>query len=171
VNISRIHIVISLAAAFCLQSCASVPRFTTKDERHRTDKQGTQSQQKEDENPRSIKENENLDQYQDSAVLESAEGIASFYAAKYNGKSTYEGEPYDMNQISAAHPTYQMGTIVRVTNLSNNKSLIMRINDRMPPRPDRIIDLSLGAAKQLDVVRNGTTKVKVDVLQWGTGKK
>lgn len=76
-----------------------------------------------------------------------------------------------MNGLSAAHPTYQMGTVVRVTNLSNEKSVVIKINDRMPFRPDRIIDLSLGCARELDMVNAGITEVKVEVLEWGNGKK
>lgn len=76
-----------------------------------------------------------------------------------------------MNKISAAHPTYPMNTIVRITNLSNNKKIILRINDRMPKYDDRIIDLSLAAAKELDFIEAGLAKVKVEVLEWGKGKK
>jgi rare lipoprotein A len=76
-----------------------------------------------------------------------------------------------MNSISAAHPFFPMGTLVRVTNLSNNKSVVLKINDRMPYRPDRIIDLSLGAARELGFVEDGLAEVKVEVLEWGKGKK
>jgi rare lipoprotein A len=76
-----------------------------------------------------------------------------------------------MEGLSAAHPVYQMGTIVRITNLSNNKSVIIPINDRMPSRPDRIIDLSLGCARELNMVNVGMIDVKLEVLEWGTGKK
>jgi len=76
-----------------------------------------------------------------------------------------------MYGLSAAHPSYRMGTVVRVTNLSNDKNVIIKINDRMPFRPDRIIDLSLGCAMELDMVNVGITEVKVEVLEWGKGKK
>ncbi len=105
------------------------------------------------------------------SVLATETGTASFYADEFDGKITYSGETYDMRGISAAHPSYPMGTIVRVTNLSNGKSVILRINDRMPYRSDRIIDLSLGAAEQLDMKRDGITEVKVEVLKWGSGRK
>jgi rare lipoprotein A len=76
-----------------------------------------------------------------------------------------------MNGISAAHQTYPMETIIRVTNLSNNKNVILRINDRMPYWKERIIDLSLGTARELDFIEKGLTKVRIDVLKWGEGKK
>ncbi len=94
-------------------------------------------------------------------------GIASYYADKYNGRQTSSGEIYDMYGISAAHPAYPMGTIVKVTNLSNNQSLILKINDRMPDFKGRVIDLSLGAARKLDMIKNGTAKVKIEVIKWG----
>ncbi len=104
-------------------------------------------------------------------VLASEIGIASFYADDFNGKPTYSGAIYDMNGLSAAHPTFPMGTIIRVTNLSNSKSVVVEVNDRMPPTPGRIIDLSLGTARALDMEIKGLDKVKVEVLKWGTGKK
>ncbi len=114
---------------------------------------------------------EDLSEYEDSAVLETQTGIASFYSDKYHGKIAYSGEVYDMNGISAAHPSYQMGTILRVTNLDNGKSIILRVNDKMPQHPERIIDLSLGAAKELGFVNKGLTEVKLEVLEWGKGKE
>ncbi|RJQ62886.1 MAG: septal ring lytic transglycosylase RlpA family protein [Stygiobacter sp.] len=107
----------------------------------------------------------------DAEVLETQTGVASFYADKYNGLPTYSGEIYDMNGLSAAHPSYRMGTIVRVTNLYNEKSVTIPINDRMPFRPDRIIDLSYGVAIALDMVTAGIVDVKVEVLKWGEGRK
>ncbi|MCX6169217.1 MAG: septal ring lytic transglycosylase RlpA family protein [Ignavibacteriales bacterium] len=139
-----------------LPACASAPRFTTNGSRF------------DDRTPSRF---ENLNQYKDAEVLETVIGVASYYADKYNGLITYNGEVYDMYGLSAAHPTYQMGTVVRVTNLSNDKNVIIKINDRMPYRPDRIIDLSLGVAKELDMLIVGITEVKVEVLEWGTGKK
>ena len=141
---------------FLLTNCTSVPRFTSRDERYR----------RQSENQKKA-----LDRYKNADVLETVISTASYYADKYNGKIAYSGEVYDMFGLSAAHPTYQMGTIIRVTNLSNDKSVIIRVNDRMPYRPDRIIDLSLGCAQELDMVQAGITMVKVEVLEWGTGKK
>jgi len=103
--------------------------------------------------------------------LETEIGIASYYADEFNGRPTASGVIYDMNKVSAAHPFHPLGTICRVTNLVNNRSLVLEINDRMPYRPDRIMDLSLGAARELDMLIVGIQKVKLEVLQWGTGKR
>jgi len=137
-------------------ACSSAPRFTTNKERVSVN---------------DSYDKEELGKYRNYPVLETVEGIASYYADKYHGRITYNGEVYDMNGISAAHQTYPMETIIRVTNLSNNKNVILRINDRMPFWEDRIIDLSLGTASVLDFVEKGLTKVRIDVLKWGEGKK
>jgi rare lipoprotein A (peptidoglycan hydrolase) len=137
-------------------ACSSAPRFTTDKERISVN---------------DSYDKEELGKYRNYPVLETVEGIASYYADKYHGRITYNGEVYDMNGISAAHQTYPMETIIKVTNLSNNKNVILRINDRMPFWEDRIIDLSLGTARELDFVEKGLTKVRIDVLKWGEGKK
>jgi len=97
-------------------------------------------------------------------------GIASYYGKKYHKKKTANGEIFNMNKVSAAHKTYPLGTVVRVTNLSNGKKLKVRINDRGPFVDGRILDLSLKAAKKLGFVSQGTTKVKIEVLKLGDNK-
>ncbi len=97
-------------------------------------------------------------------------GISSFYAEDFHGKLTANGEIYDMYGVTAAHKTLPLNTVCRVTNLSNNKSLILRINDRGPYIAGRILDCSYGAAKKLDFVQQGTTEVKIEVIEWGDGK-
>jgi len=139
----------------CFAACSSVPRFTSNGSTRFASKETVK----------------NYDNYSDAPVLESVKGIASFYSNKYNGRVTYSGEIYDMEGLSAAHPVYPMGTIVRITNLSNKKSIIIPVNDRMPSRPDRIIDLSYGCARELNMVNVGIIDVKLEVLEWGTGKK
>ncbi|MGD8779623.1 MAG: septal ring lytic transglycosylase RlpA family protein [Ignavibacteria bacterium] len=109
----------------------------------------------------------NLNKFNDFAVIETVTGIASYYAHDFHGKLTYNREVYDMYGLTAAHPTYPMDTILRVTNLSNNKTAVVRINDRMPEHPYRIIDLSYGTAVQIGMVTDGLTDVKLEVLQWG----
>ncbi len=94
-------------------------------------------------------------------------GVSSFYAEDFHGKLTANGEVYDMYGLTAAHKTLPLNTIVRVTNLENNKSLILRINDRGPYVKGRILDCSYGAAKKLGFVNNGTAKVKIEVIEWG----
>lgn len=103
-------------------------------------------------------------------VLLTLEGIASYYAHDFHGKLTSNGEIFDMHALTAAHRVFPFGTKVRVTNLDNGKSVIVRINDRGPFVEARIIDLSLGAAKELDMIQKGTTRVRLDVLEWGDGK-
>ena len=97
-------------------------------------------------------------------------GVSSFYAEDFHGKLTANGEVYDMYGLTAAHKTLPLNTIVRVTNLVNNKSLILRINDRGPYIKARILDCSYGAAKKLDFIVQGTTDVKIEVIEWGDNK-
>ena len=97
-------------------------------------------------------------------------GVSSFYAEDFHGKLTANGEVYDMYGLTAAHKTLPLNTIVRVTNLENNKSLILRINDRGPYVKGRILDCSYGAAKKLGFTNNGTAKVKIEVIEWGDNK-
>lgn len=95
------------------------------------------------------------------------EGIASYYADKFHGRPTASGEIFDMNRPSAAHKELPLGTVVRVQNLQNGKSIVLRINDRGPFVKGRIIDVSLAAAQELDFVESGTVPVRLEVLQWG----
>ena len=97
-------------------------------------------------------------------------GVSSFYAEDFHGKLTANGEVYDMYGVTAAHKTLPLNTVCRVTNVENNKSLILRINDRGPYIAGRILDYSYGAAKKLDFINQGTTKVKIEVIEWGDGK-
>ena len=91
-------------------------------------------------------------------------GIASWYGPTFYGKSTANGEAYDGNALTAAHRTLPMPVNVRVTNLDNGKSIVVRVNDRGPYARGRIIDLSRHAAELLDVVQTGTAKVRVTYL-------
>ena len=91
-------------------------------------------------------------------------GIASWYGPTFYGHRTANGEMYDGNQLTAAHRTLPMPVNVRVTNLENGKSIIVRVNDRGPYARGRIIDLSAKAAQLLDVVRTGTARVRVTYL-------
>lgn len=91
-------------------------------------------------------------------------GIASWYGPTFYGKSTANGEAYDGNALTAAHRTLPMPVNVRVTNLDNGKSIVVRVNDRGPYARGRIIDLSRRAAELLDVVQTGTAKVRVTYL-------
>jgi len=91
-------------------------------------------------------------------------GEASFYGARHHGKKTASGERFDQNQLTAAHRTLPFGTRVQVTNLDNNKTVVVRINDRGPFNRKRLIDISHAAAEQLDMLRSGTAPVRVQSL-------
>lgn len=134
----EIFILISLS--FIVFSCSSAKRFSN------------------DNN-----ENSESDNYLNTIAI----GKASYYANEFHGKNTSNGEVYNMNDLTAAHPFYPFNTIVKVTNLSNEKSVIVRINDRMPDFKGRIIDLSLAAAKKIGMVNSGVQKVKIEVIKWG----
>lgn len=97
-------------------------------------------------------------------------GKASFYADKYVGNPTASGEKYRHNKLTAAHKTLPFGTKVRVTNLENNKSVEVVINDRGPYVEGRIIDLSRAAAEKLDFINQGLAEVKLEVIDPGDGK-
>jgi rare lipoprotein A len=91
-------------------------------------------------------------------------GMASWYGRDHQGKKTAAGERFDMNQLTAAHRTLPLNTTVRVTNIDNQKTVKVRINDRGPYVRTRIIDLSSRAARALDIVDDGTAKVRLEVF-------
>lgn len=102
-------------------------------------------------------------------VLDSAQGyqergIASWYGSKFHGQPTSSQEPYDMYKVSAAHRTLPLPTYVRVTNLENGRSLVVRVNDRGPFKDNRIIDLSYAAAVKLGIDQTGTGLVEVRAI-------
>jgi len=92
-------------------------------------------------------------------------GKASYYGPKFHGKKTASGEVFNMYALTAAHKTLPFGTRCRVTNLTNGKSVIVRINDRGPFIANRIIDLSYGAARALDALQDGIIEVKIEVIE------
>ena len=91
-------------------------------------------------------------------------GIASWYGRDFHGRLTANGEVYDIDGLSAAHPTLPLPSFVRVTNLDSNRSILVRVNDRGPFKPGRIIDLSKRAAHELGFLRQGTVRVNVRYL-------
>lgn len=98
------------------------------------------------------------------------EGIASYYADDFHGKKAANGEIFDMHTMVAAHRTFPFGSIVKVTNLENNKTVNVRIIDRGPFKLQRIIDLSYGAAKEIEMVKTGTAKVSLELIKLGDNK-
>lgn len=95
-------------------------------------------------------------------------GLASWYGTKFHGKRTSSGEPYDLYGMTAAHKTLPLPTYVEVTNLRNDRSVIVKVNDRGPFHDDRLIDLSYTAAVKLDIVGHGTGQVEVAAIDPGT---
>ncbi|WP_345242966.1 septal ring lytic transglycosylase RlpA family protein [Nibrella saemangeumensis] len=109
-------------------------------------------------------------------VLETQNGMATYYSKWFQGKETANGEEFDNRDPTAAHRTYPLGTVVRVTNVDEGgKSVVVRINDRGPYGENweegTIIDLSQAAAKQLGMMKDGQVNVKVEVLEWGDNER
>ena len=95
-------------------------------------------------------------------------GKASYYGPKFHGRKTANGEVFNQYDLTAAHKTLPFGTVCKVINLDNGKSVIVRINDRGPFIKGRILDLSYGAAKRIDGVIAGVMNVKIEILKYGT---
>ncbi len=134
-----------LTAMSMLLACGpSIPRFTTK----------------------SIPETEEL-----APSADQLQGMASYYADEFHGRKTSNGEVYNMHDLTAAHRTLPFNTRVRVVNLANGRNVVVRVNDRGPFKDDRVIDLSLEAAKQLGLIENGTAPVKLEILELGAEQK
>ncbi|MGE5353375.1 MAG: septal ring lytic transglycosylase RlpA family protein [Acidobacteriota bacterium] len=98
-------------------------------------------------------------------------GKISYYGKRHNGRKTASGEVYDMNEFTASHKNFPFGTKVKVTNLANNKSVILKINDRLPKSSKRMIDVSYQAAKELGMIGRGLAKGAIVVLEWGKSLK
>lgn len=100
----------------------------------------------------------------DSAIGFRQQGVASWYGKQFHEKKTANGETYNMHAMTAAHKTLPFGTMVEVKNVGNNKTTIVRINDRGPFCRGRIIDLSFSAAKEIEMIKNGTAAVEITAL-------
>jgi len=144
-----------------LYTCTPSPRFTTRPE---PDPAGAESGE-----PKSARKTppELSTHFRPG---QSIIGVSSYYGRKFHGRPTANGETFDMYGISAAHRTLPFNTVLRVTNLANNESLIVRVNDRGPFVPGRILDLSYAAAKELGFVVDGTATVKVEIVELGSGE-
>jgi rare lipoprotein A len=155
-NRLMIHVLCTMAA-FLLVSCASSPRFAERGETRSSERKPAM-------------QTEQPMRQSSGKILLTLEGIASYYAHDFHGKQTSNGEIFDMNALTAAHRTFPFGTKVRVTNLENNKVVMVRVNDRGPFVEGRMMDLSMGAAKEIDLIRTGTARVRLEVLEWGNGQ-
>jgi rare lipoprotein A len=105
-----------------------------------------------------------IDEPQKEAVKEGAIGVASYYAAKFQGRRTASGERFNSKVLTAAHLTLPFGTLLKVTNLQNLKSVIVRVNDRGPHVRGRIVDLSRTAAELIGMRHTGTARVELEIL-------
>ena len=94
-------------------------------------------------------------------------GKCSYYASEFHGRKTANGEIYNMHAMTAAHRTLPFNTILQVENLANGKKIKVRVNDRGPFKKNRILDVSLAAAKELGMIGTGTAKVKITIVQLG----
>ncbi len=151
-----------LFISLLFSACSSAIRFTSNNNAKKF-----KSGNKEINTTQNIK---SYSEYSNYKPLKTVQGIASYYAHKYNRKRTSDGEIFDMYKMTAAHHSFPFNTIVRVTNLNNNESVIVRINDRLPAYNHRIIDLSYGAAKKIGMLISGIAKVRLEVLKWGNSK-
>jgi rare lipoprotein A len=149
---------------FFMIGCSS-SRFSSKETKDRYPKETKKSESNE-----KVLEPVSKDEYLNMPVLETQTGVASYYGDKFDGKKTSFGEVFKKNDLTAAHLKYPYNTILRVINLLNNKSVIVRINDRKPDFNGRIIDVSYGAAKKLEMLKSGITEIRIEVLKWGKDK-
>lgn len=159
---------IIITSLIFLYSCSGAPRFTSINDAY-------------SENRNIITNNDTIgvenineeltedlsNRYNNFEILEVVEGLASYYGEKFHGKPTASGEIFDMYELTAAHKAYPLGSYAKVTNLRNNKTVIVKINDRGPVPKDRIIDLSYGAAKIIGMLDEGLGKVRVEIIEWG----
>jgi rare lipoprotein A len=106
---------------------------------------------------------------------ETQTGLALFLADEFQGRKTASGEPFDRRELAAAHPSYPLGTVVRVTNMSNGRAIEVLVVDRGPSPANQekgaVIDLSRSAAEHLDFITEGKTSVRLEVLKWGDGRE
>jgi len=131
-------IFISIIAIFLFTGCAVAPRYVPRQ-------------------PLKTRGNE--------FIFKEQVGVASYYGEEFNGRPTASGEIFDMNALTAAHRTLPLGTKVRVTNLENGRTVVVKINDRGPFVDGRILDLSKAAAKELGLLESGTAIVKIVMVK------
>ena len=97
-------------------------------------------------------------------TTEVVSGIASYYAEQHHGKKTANGEKFNMYELTAAHRTLPFGSKIKVTNLTNGKTVVLRVNDRGPYVKGRILDVSKGAAIELGMIQRGTASIRIEKM-------
>lgn len=143
------------------------PKFWATTSHIKTNRQGTKNN-KQLLQKISVKKNDD-DQLKSSKIIDGDKnfqeiGKASWYGNRFHGRITANGEKYSASSMTAAHPTLPLSSMIKVTNLSNNKSVIVKVNDRGPFSKNRIIDVSEKAAEELGFKQAGTTEVKIELL-------
>jgi len=98
-------------------------------------------------------------------------GQATWYGQRHHGRTTANGESFDMYGFTAAHKTLPFGTVVKVVEVGTRKSVVVRVNDRGPFRSGRIIDLSYAAAREIEITKKGVTQVELEIVHWGDGAR
>lgn len=165
-QIFRNLLILTIFSVFLL-NCASSPRFTSE---NKTIPSRIENSKKNEKTENRF-EAETINKIATTkGFLETTIGMASYYGEKFHNRTTYNGEIYDMNGISAAHTFYPMGTKLLVTNLKNGRKVELIVNDKFPKHPIRIIDLSKGAAEFLGFLNEGIVEVQIDVIEWGKGR-
>jgi rare lipoprotein A len=106
-----------------------------------------------------------------AAAADSTQGKVAHYGAKFNGRKTASGEVFNSNAMTMAHKTLPFGTRVKVTNAANGKSVVVRVNDRGPSSPDRVGDLTTGAARKIGMTKAGVVNAKLEVVGSAASKK
>ena len=148
----------------CTLGCASHPRYRTKPAPPKpTKKPAPPSKTAPQSNPKANPppyDPKKRQQYKPHQI-----GYTSYYAHKFHGRPTASGEIFDMNGFSAAHRELPLGTMIRVTHLGNGRSIVLKVNDRGPFIEGRILDLSLGAAKKIDMLKEGVAKVMIEIVE------
>lgn len=146
----------ALAASLALAACSPAPIYLSTP--------GQRQERPERDKPQTAEEPGAASPSGEWTLLTS-QGVASYYGMEFHGRRTASGEKFDMNAMTAAHRTLPFGTVVRVTNLANGKSVRVRINDRGPFVSGRDIDLSYAAAKAIDLLAVGPVKIEILHLQ------
>jgi rare lipoprotein A len=108
---------------------------------------------------------QSLQNYHQGQILT---GKSSYYGPKFHGRKTANGEIFDMYKLTAAHRDLPFETLIRVTNIANNKSVVVHVNDRGPFVAGRILDLSYGAAQKIEMINAGVASVKIEIIRLGT---
>jgi len=154
------NVIVIIIVLSSLQSCYNVHSVKLEQNRNRfvltTDSRHTSFHQ--------VSDDEQSDLSHDSSEQFLIYGKASFYGSEFNGRKTANGEIYDENVLTAAHRTLPFGTFLSVTNTRNNRSVIVRINDRGPFHPHRILDVSKLAAEELDMIKYGVAEIEAEIL-------